>query len=178
MKRLASILVATAMAVFPLTLAIAAEMEHEHTGMAPSALDPLKKLEGEWTGKAGPTGGDKMDASVIYHVTADGSAVMETLFRGTPHEMVTMYTLDKGALVLTHYCDAHNQPHMKARKGGAANELAFDFAGGANINPAKDQFMHNAKVVFVDDDHLHSEWTSWKAGKPGSTMVFELERKK
>lgn len=167
------------LAVFAVPAALAAEMQHAHAGgaFAPPALEPLKKLAGTWTGKAG-TGDQKMDATVTYKVTANGSAVMETLFPDTDHEMVTMYTVDKGALVLTHYCAAGNQPHMRARKGKAANELVFDFAGGVNIDPDRDHYMHDAKMVFVDDDHLHSEWTDWSGGRTGPTRVFELTRQK
>ena len=178
MKRAFPMLVTMVLAAFPFGAALGAEMGHTHAAMGASALDPLKKLAGEWVGKAGPSGGQMMDATVTYRVTANGSAVMETLFPGASEEMVTMYTVDKGGLVLTHYCAAGNQPRMMARKSAAANELVFDFAGGANINPARDQFMHNAKLVFVDDDRLRSEWTDWKNGKKTQTMVFELERKK
>jgi hypothetical protein len=178
MQRLVLMLIMMTATASPLTPAVAAGMKHESPQTDFSALDRLKGLEGEWVGKAGPPGGEKMDAVVAYHVIADGSAVMETLFPGTPHEMVTMYTLDRGALVLTHYCALHNQPRMKARKGGPPNELTFDFAGGANINPAKDEFMHDAQLVFVDQDHIRGEWTSWRGGRPGEKTVFEMQRKK
>ncbi len=180
MKRLvlALVVVTLTMATVPLTLVAAQEMKAQAAQAAPSALDRLKALEGEWVGKAGPPSGEKIDAVATYRVTADGSAVMETLFPGTPHEMVTMFTMDRGTLVLTHYCTAHNQPHMKARKGGPANELSFDFAGGANIDPAKDDFMHNLKLVFLDQDHIRGEWTSWSGGKATETVVFDMERKK
>lgn len=67
---------------------------------------------------------------------------------------------------------------MRARKGSAANELDFEFTGGPNINPRKDNFMHDARLVFVDDDHLHSEWTDWSGGKAGPKRVFDLTRQK
>lgn len=170
-------LVPVVLALAVASLALAQGMEHHAASSSPSALEPLRKLAGTWTGTAG-SGEQKMDATVTYKVTANGSAVMETLFPGTEHEMVTMYTTEKGALVLTHYCAAGNQPHMKARKGAAANELVFDFAGGANIDPKKDMFMHDAKLVFVDDDHLRSEWRDWNAGKPGALRTFDLTRRK
>jgi hypothetical protein len=135
----------------------------------------MKRLAGTWVGKAG-SGEQSMDATVTYRVTANGSAVAETLFPGTGHEMVTMYTVEKGAIVLTHYCAAGNQPRMRARAGGADRELVFDFAGGAGIDPRKDSFMHDARFVFVDDDHLRSEWRDWDGGKPGALRVFTLAR--
>ncbi len=174
MRRLGLVLVTLALTVIPCTRAAAAPGGSAGT----AAFERLKGLEGEWVGKAGHGSGEKTDAVVRYHVTADGSAVTETLFPGTPHEMLTVYTLDRGALVLTHYCAMHNQPRMKLRAGGPADELTFDFAGGANIDPAKDVFMHDAKIVFVDEDHLRGEWTGWSGGRKKDTTVFEMERKR
>src|SRR5262245_10645743 len=60
-----------------------------------AAFTRLKALAGEWNCAAHEPGhgGDK-PLKINYRVTANGSAVMETLFPGTDHEMVTMYHLD------------------------------------------------------------------------------------
>ncbi len=176
MNRLVLVLAVLGLVAAP--LALAAEMQQKAQGpFAPPALEPLKKLAGTWTGKAGADH-PEMDVTVVYRVTANGSAVMETLFPDTDHEMVTMYTVEKGGVVLTHYCAAGNQPRMRAKKGGPPNELVFQFAGGANLDPARDEFMHDARLVFVDENHLRSEWTGWEGGKAGKTTVFDLTRQK
>ena len=136
-------------------------------------FDSLKALAGEWT----MTGGDG-SVAVTYRVTAGGSAVVETLFPGAPHEMVTIYTIDKGELVLTHYCAEGNQPHMKAVKGGDADAVDFKFDGGGNIKSPKDGHMHEASFAFKDADHLKSTWQFYKDGKPGEKAEFDLVRKK
>ena len=177
MKRAIQLLTSLMLALLPLSIAVAAEMEHEHAATAPSALDPLKQLAGDWVGKAGQ-GDQMMDAFVSYRVTAGGSAVMETLFPGSPHEMVTMYTVEKGAVVLTHYCAMGNQPRMRAKQGTPANELSFDFVSCPGVNPARDQHMHNASFKFVDADHIHGEWAAWNHGKVSDVIRFDMERKK
>src|SRR6516165_1621351 len=76
-------------------------------------LEALKGLAGDWVevGKDGkPT--DRVVSSI--RVTSAGSAVLETLFPGTDHEMVTLYHLDGAELILTHYCMMGNQPRMRA----------------------------------------------------------------
>src|SRR5262245_39509202 len=44
----------------------------------------MKELAGEWTNKA-------EGQAVIYRVMSKGKSVMEILYAGTDHEMVTMY---------------------------------------------------------------------------------------
>ena len=136
-------------------------------------FDNLKALAGEWT----MSGGDGTVA-VTYRVTAGGSAVVETLFPGAPHEMVTMYTVDKGDLVLTHYCAEGNQPHMKAVKGGDANEITFKFDGGGSIKSKKDGHMHEATFSFKDADHVTTTWLFYRDGKAGESKEFVLARMK
>jgi hypothetical protein len=135
-------------------------------------FDHLKALAGDWT-KAGGDG----SVAASYRVTAAGTTVVETLFPGSPHEMVTIYTMDRGNLVLTHYCSEGNQPHMKAVSGGDASSIAFKFDGGGNIKSPKDGHMHEATFVFKDADHVTSTWRFYKDGKPGEKAEFDLVRK-
>ncbi len=135
------------------------------------AFEKLKSLAGDWT-MAGGEGG----VASSWKVTANGSAVVETLFPGAPHEMVTVYTLHGKEIHLTHYCAAGNQPEMKADKRADAKKIAFQFVGGAGINPKKDMHMHSATLAFTDADTLHEEWGTFADGKPGDAKVFELKR--
>ena len=48
----------------------------------------------------------------LVRTTGGGSAVTETLFPGTAHEMMSVYHMDGDDLVLTHYCAGGNQPRM------------------------------------------------------------------
>jgi len=142
------------------------------TDLANERFDKLKALSGDWM----MAGGDGAIA-VTYHVTAAGSAVVETLFPGSPHEMVTVYTIDKGDLVLTHYCAAGNQPRMKAVEGGGANAIEFKYDGGGNIKSDKDGHMHEATFTFTDANHVVSTWQYYKDGKPEELKTFDLVRK-
>ena len=135
-------------------------------------FDNLKALAGDWTKSDGD---GSVEAS--YRVTAGGTAVVETLFAGTPHEMVTVFTVDKGDLVLTHYCAEGNQPHMKAAKGGDASAIDFKFDGGGNIKSPNDGHMHEASFAFKDANHLTSRWQFYRDGKPGEKAEFNLVRK-
>jgi hypothetical protein len=103
---------------------------------------------------------------------------METLFPGSPHEMRSVYFLDGGELVLTHYCAMGNQPRMKLSPASTDRTLVFDFAGGTNVDPAKDVHVHSGKIQLAGPDALEAEWTVWGGGKQTGANRFVLARKK
>ena len=144
---------------------------------AAAQLEKLKALAGTWTGKAGPAGSPGQDPSVTWRVTGGGSAVMETVFPGTPHEMVTVYHMDGGRLLLTHYCAAGNQPTMRALPSKDPSIIAFDFLRGSNMKPG-DMHMHSARIVLAGEDRIETEWTTWSGGKAAGTVKFALARQK
>jgi len=144
---------------------------------AESDFDRIKALAGTWTGTAGHAGQKGGDATVVYRLTSGGSAVLETHFPGTSHEMVTVYHLDQGDLVLTHYCAMGNQPSMKRVPSTDPGTVVFDFRGGANVEDGG-MHMHAATLKFVDADHLESTWTTWDAGQATDASYFSLTRTK
>ena len=161
--------------------ASAAGDDHKHapTRAAHPGLEKLKKLAGEWVAlddKGKPTS----QVVSVFKVTAAGSAVHETILPGTPHEMVSVYHLDGKDLVLTHYCAFGNQPRMKLDPAGKANELKFAFAGGTNLDPAKDMHMHEGSITLIDDDHIEWTWCGYNNGKPADDhkVSMKLARKK
>src|SRR4051794_10956607 len=81
-----------------------------------AAFERLKALVGTWHGHFGK---DESPAEVTYHLIGGGNIVMESLFPGTPKEMVSMYFLDGGNLIMTHYCSVGNQPQMVYDRKGS-----------------------------------------------------------
>ncbi len=139
------------------------------------SLDRLKKLEGEWfrtdeNGKAT----DQLITSV--RVTAGGNAVVETVYPGTKHEMVTVYHQDGPDLVLTHFCVVGNHPRMKAEAGRGQEKLVFKCIGGFDMKE-DDKHMHQGTIVWIDENHIHSEWLMFEKGKNIYTASHQLVRK-
>ena len=130
-----------------------------------AALDRFKALAGDWVSAEDGPMSKKGDLTARYAVTAGGSAVVETVFPGSPHEMVTVYHADGPDVVLTHYCVEGNQPSMRARNATGAR-LEFVFEGGGRIDPKHDRHMHSATLEFVGADEIRSEWTELAEGKP------------
>lgn len=142
-------------------------------------LERLKKLTGTWV-EADKDGKPTDKVVSVVKVIGGGSTVHETLFPGQAHEMVSVYHLDGDALVMTHYCALGNQPRMKASLKSPENKIHFEFAGGTNMDVAKDKHMHEATLTFVDDDHLEVAGVAWENGKPCAECcgVMKLVRKK
>ena len=130
-----TIRLATPFFLIPLALAIAIRADYKdepHAGaLKYHGLEQFKQLAGEWDCSELTKEGLKVH--VKYKVTAAGSAVVETLFPDTDHEMVTVIHPDGDALVLTHYCMLGNQPQMRAAGKGDGKEIAFKFTRASNL---------------------------------------------
>jgi hypothetical protein len=147
-----------------------------HKAATLPALESFKALAGEWVAAEDSELSKKGELVARYAVTAAGSAVVETVFPGSPHEMVTVYHADGSDLVLTHYCMEGNQPRMRARNAkGPRIDFAFD--GGTNIDPKKDRHMNSASLELVGADEIRSVWTEIEAGKPVFVAKSHLVRK-
>jgi hypothetical protein len=144
--------------------------EPRDAALREALLSAVRGLEGRWE-MAGPDG-----PSVIeFRVTANGSAVREVMFPGTPMEMTNMYTLDGNSLVMTHYCAAGNQPRMRAH-ALEDGELAFVTDGVSDLESPDALYMADMTLVLVDEDHIEQHWRAVRAGEVDHMPVFELER--
>lgn len=141
---------------------------------AEAAFGLFKKLAGTWKGQA-KVDGTEVESTVTYKLTAAGSAVMETMAPGEPHEMVTMYHLNGASLELVHYCAAMNQPRMRMKPGKDPKVVSFEFVSGTNMKPS-DMHMHRATYRFLSDDHIVGEWESFMGGKPAGKVQFDMHR--
>jgi hypothetical protein len=174
--RYAALLVLAAVAAPRLTEAGETEKHMVPATETPSPdFDRLKALAGEWEGTAHHGGDEKpFPTRASIKVVSGGSAVMLITDPGKPHEMVTMFHRDGEALLATHYCAAMNQPRMKARAGGPAGTLAFDFMDGTNLGPHPGR-MQALVVAIPTADHHTQAWT-FRAGGKDSTLTLDLKR--
>jgi len=139
-------------------------------------LERFKTLAGEWVAAEDGDMVKKGDLVARYAVTASGSAVVETVFPGSEHEMVTVYHADGPDLVLTHFCMEGNQPRMRAR-GAQGSRIEFAYDGGTNIDPKRDRHMHSATFDLVSPDEIRSQWNELAEGKPVFVARMHLVRK-
>ena len=151
---------------------------------AKAAFERIKTLVGTWkcnifdAPKAeGHDQKHSAEASVIYKLTGAGSALVETQFPGSDHEMVSVYHLDGDDLRMTHYCAAGNQPRVKLdRTKSTPKHLVFVFDGGTNLDAQKDMHIHGLQITFHDDGKITSAWEAFSGGKSAGTTSFILSK--
>lgn len=138
------------------------------------ALERMKKLVGTWEGTSSMAKeGEKV--TVQYALTSADSAVVETMFPGTPHEMVSVYYDAGGKLSMTHYCALKNQPRLRVSNADS-NSIRFAFIGGTNLNAESDPHIHGLDLSFVNKNQIVQEWIVYEGGRKKDVNTLKLSR--
>jgi len=131
------------------------------------AFDRLASLKGQWKGEQ-----DGVKISLIYALTANGSALMEEFRPESGPVMITLFTVDGDHLIATHYCSAKNQPQMVTSAiTDVQKPLAFSLARVTGLKSPDDWHNTGLTVIQEDNDHLTQEWTYQSKGKTGKSVV-------
>jgi hypothetical protein len=146
-------------------------------------LNRIKALEGRWESTTSMFSKDGKPEKVYteFEVTANGSAVLEKIFPGTPNEMISVYyDDDKGRLAMTHYCMMRNRPTFKLVKS-EGDTLMLDVTKVEGLKSKDDPSMGAMTLEFADKDHFKS--TCKSRGKdaekqPPMTMTYTRVGKK
>ena len=140
---------------------------------ANASFDAIKALQGNWVSTDPAPEGQK-PFTTTFRATSGGSAMLETLAAGTPHEMVNLYTVDSGNLVMTHYCHTGNQPHMKL---ASVKDGVYSFAYVSAGNLASRNAPHmDSLTMTVAGDKLTQTWSFYQDGKVTQTMNFNFKK--
>src|SRR5205807_3575317 len=127
------------------------------------AFARLATLKGQWRGE--PEG---VKISLIYTLTANGSALMEEFRPESGAVMITMFTVDGDHLIATHYCSAKNQPQMMTSAITEVQKpLAFSLARITGLKSPDDWHNTGLTMIQEDNDHLIQEWTYQSKEKSG-----------
>lgn len=131
---------------------------------ARAAFERFKKLEGNWFARSSKG----WEENISFEQIARGSVVMETnRFQDAPDRtMLTMIHMDEDRLILTHYCEARNQPRLVGTMfENEGRRITFTFLDGTNLSSRDQGHMDKAVYEFIDDDHFSSRWTWYQNGK-------------
>ena len=135
------------------------------------AFDRLSSLKGEWNGQI-----DGVNTTLIYTLTANGSALMEQCRPEKRPEMITLFTVDDDHLIATHYCSARNQPQMATSPiTDAQKPLEFSLVRVTGLQSPDDFHNTGLTVIQEDNDHLTQEWSYQHRDKTGKN-IFRFTR--
>lgn len=159
---------AAALAVFgaPVTAQTADNAAPVSRDVALRAFAKLKTVLGEWEGRS--TAGWEGTAR-LTEIARGSVLISQSTFSAHPADnegMVTVYYMDAGSLMLTHYCVARNAPRLQLTAAtDDLTTLTFTFVDGANL-PSRDT-GHMDKVVFTfaGPDRYTSRWTWYEKGQ-------------
>ena len=134
----------------------------------------LKTLAGSWEGSL-----DGKTLNVSLRVTSMGNTLMHEMSgAGRPDDPITMFHLDGDHLMLTHYCDAGNQPHMIATTSPDGKTITFDFVDATNLLPTQHGHMQHVVFTFIDPDHHTELWQFAMADGSKMGGLLDLHRTK
>jgi hypothetical protein len=120
---------------------------------AEKSFEQLKSLAGSWEATLD---GETMHVSL--RVTSMGNALMHEMKGKGPDDPITMFNLDGDRLMLTHYCDAGNQPRMVATASPDGKTIVFDFKEATNLQSVQAGHMQRVTFTFIDPDHHTEKW--------------------
>jgi hypothetical protein len=135
-----------------------------------AAFERLKSLVGTWETVEK---GSKRPGVATYTLTGGGKVLLEVMGGG----MATAYHLDKGTLVLTHFCGAGNQPRMRVKTiENDGRHFVFEMYDITN-HPNRDSYYSSAlDVRFVADGTVELTYRGMTAGRE-STQTFQLVKR-
>ncbi len=140
-------------------------------------FEKMKELVGVWQGTT-DMGKGPQSIKATYELTSAGNAVIERLFVGLPHEMVSVYYDYNGRLNMTHYCSLGNQPHMELMNPGEKNMLFMLSEKNPNLVSVKEDHMHSLIISFEGSDSITQSWSRYEKGEKKSDTMIKLTRAK
>ena len=138
---------------------------------AQKSFEQLKSLAGSWEGTM-----EGQTLHVSLRVTSRGNALMHEMSGAGPDNPITMLHLDGDRLMLTHYCDAGNQPRMVATISPDGKSIVFDFVEATNLLSSQHGHMQRVTFTFIDADHHTEKWEFAMAD--GKQMGGQLDLKR
>jgi hypothetical protein len=131
----------------------------------PTPFEVFQGLKGSWTIREG----DKtLPFQMTYDVGSHGTIVTEQFGKE-----LSVFYIDGGSFLMTHFCNRGNQPRLKLKSGGPAGRYEFEMFDITNLKEASD--AHVQKIIYevVDSQHMNLEIV-WKksAGEESEKYVL------
>lgn len=129
------------------------------------AYERFRGLVGDWRATSTKGWGSRSE----YRLLGRGSVVLaiSSFDDAAPErDMASAVHRDGERLLLTHYCEAGNQPRLVAtRISSDAREVEFHFLDGTGMRSRDEGHMDRVVFRFVDENRFTSRWTWFQGGR-------------
>jgi len=130
-------------------------------------FEQLKTLVGEWEGKT--------DAGrvlrVSYRLVANNTVLVETWTLAPQREALTLYHMDNGSLMATHYCPLGNQPRLRLKVPSTSPSFIFEFVSATNLPKTELAHQHQFEIQLLGTDSFSRSETYVENGTAESERV-------
>jgi hypothetical protein len=135
-------------------------------GSSETAFETFKGFEGKWAIRSGQK---TLSIQMTYESGSKGSIVTEQFGK----ELSVFYR-DGQSLLMTHFCNAGNQPRLRLRENTRPGVFEFQMFDITNLQSAD---AHVERVVYriIDDKTIDLEIV-WKNGKSEESEKYTLTR--
>jgi hypothetical protein len=134
---------------------------------AGTAFDAFKGLQGSW---AIQSNGKLLTIEMIYDVGSKGSIVTEHFGK----ELSVFYR-DGKDLLMTHFCNAGNQPRLRLKETGLAGGYEFETFDITNLPSPSTAHVQRIVYTIIDDKHFELEIV-WKNAGSESSEKYTLTK--
>ena len=132
-----------------------------------TAFETFKRLEGRW---AIQSDHKTLSIEMTYEVGSKGSIVTERFGK----ELSVFYR-DGQSLLMTHFCNAGNQPRLRLKDGGQPGVFEFEMFDITNLRDANADHVQRVIYRIIDDKRMDLEIV-WKKGKSEESEKYSLTR--
>jgi len=132
------------------------------------AFEAFQGFQGRW---AIHSGGKTLPFEMTYDIGSKGSIVTEQFGK----ELSVVYR-DGPSLLLTHFCNAGNQPRLRLKESSSPGSFEFEMFDITNLSPTSTE-AHVQRILYrrIDDKHLELEIV-WKRGTSEDSEKYTLTR--
>ena len=88
---------------------------------------------------------------------------------------LSVFYMDGGSFLMTHFCNRGNQPRLKLKSGGATGRYEFEMFDITNLKEAAEAHVQKIIYEIVDSQHMNLE-IIWKKGAGEESEKYVLTR--
>ena len=131
-------------------------------------FEVFQSLKGSWSIQAGDK---KLPFQMTYDVGSNATIVTEQFGKE-----LSVFYIDGGSFLMTHFCNRGNQPRLKLKSSSPAGRYEFEMFDITNQKEASDAHVQKIIYEILDPQHMNLE-IIWKKGAGEESEKYVLTKR-